>query len=226
MYTYVKRFFDILGSLIAILIFSPLLIPIILLLSVTGEKEIFYFQDRIGYQNKRFFIWKFATMLKNSPNMEGGLITLKRDPRLTPLGGFLRSTKINELPQLFNILLGKMSFIGPRPLMKESFDVYSSDVQSVIYNVRPGLSGIGSLVFRDEETLITKANEKGIDTWAYYKNVIYPYKGELEKWYQQNQSFYVDISILILTVLSIVFPNVMFAEKVFKTLPKSKIILE
>ncbi len=214
--------FDILFSLLAIIVFAPLLVPITIILKLTGEGEIFYFQERIGYKNKPFSIWKFATMLKNSSKMEGGLITLKKDPRLTPIGGFLRSSKINELPQLFNILFGQMSIIGPRPLMKVSFDVYPTEVQKVVYNVRPGLSGIGSLVFRDEETLVTKVKESGGDTWAYYSNVIYPYKGELEVWYQEKQSFKVDFVILFLTAWTVLFPQNSLVFTAFKDLPKKR----
>jgi lipopolysaccharide/colanic/teichoic acid biosynthesis glycosyltransferase len=220
MYAYIKRFFDIFFSALAILVFSPLLVPIMIVLKFTGEGEIFYFQERIGYKNKPFSIWKFATMLKNSSKMEGGLITVKKDPRLTPMGGFLRSSKINELPQLFNILFGQMSIIGPRPLMKVSFDVYPAEVQKVVYNVRPGLSGIGSLVFRDEEALITKVKESGGDTWAYYSDVIYPYKGQLEVWYQARQSFWVDTIILFLTAWTVLFPNNNLVYTFFKDLPK------
>lgn len=220
MYPIIKRLFDIVCSSIAILVFSPLLIPIMILLKLTGEGEIFYFQERIGYKNKPFHIWKFATMLKNSAQMAGGLITVKNDSRLTPLGGFLRSSKINELPQLFNILFGDMSIIGPRPLMKQSFDIYPEDVKELVYNVRPGLSGIGSLVFRDEETLITKVKDSGRDTWAYYAEVIYPYKGQLEKWYHQNNSFRVDFLILCLTVLTVLVPDNRLVFKIFKGLPK------
>lgn len=220
MYPYVKRLFDIFCSSLAILVFSPLLIPIMIVLKFTGEGEIFYFQERIGYKNKPFNIWKFATMLKNSSTMEGGLITVKNDPRLTPLGGFLRSSKINELPQLFNILFGQMSVIGPRPLMKQSFDIYPADVRELVYNVRPGLSGIGSLVFRDEEALITKVRDSGGDTWTYYSEVIYPYKGKLEKWYQQNVSLKVDIIILFLTAWTVLVPDNRLVFKIFKGLPK------
>jgi lipopolysaccharide/colanic/teichoic acid biosynthesis glycosyltransferase len=222
MYKFIKRLFDILFSLLAIIVFAPLLVPITIILKLTGEGEIFYFQERIGYKNKPFSIWKFATMLKNSSKMEGGLITLKKDPRLTPIGGFLRSSKINELPQLFNILFGQMSIIGPRPLMKVSFDVYPTEVQKVVYNVRPGLSGIGSLVFRDEETLVTKVKESGGDTWAYYSNVIYPYKGELEVWYQEKQSFKVDFVILFLTAWTVLFPQNSLVFTAFKDIPKKR----
>ena len=153
--------------------------------------------------------------------MKGGLITLKNDPRLTPIGGFLRKTKINELPQLLNVLKGEMSFIGPRPVMKKSFDQYPKEVQSTIYNVTPGITGIGSIIFRNEEELITAQKEKGNDPWEYYKNVIYPYKGKLEQWYQKRQSFMIDFSILFITFWVILFPKSNIVYSLFKDLPKS-----
>ena len=220
MYPFIKRFFDILASLIALVVLSPLLIPVVIGLKLTGEGYIWYFQERVGYNNKLFNIYKFATMLKDSPNMAGGLITTKKDPRLTPLGGFLRSTKINELPQLINILNGDMSVVGPRPVMQKSFEAYPTDVQKEIYNVKPGLTGIGSIIFRDEEALITAVKEKGGDTWSFYKNDIYPFKGKLEQWYQEKQSFLTDLKIIVLTAWVIVFPKSDLTYKWFPDLPK------
>ena len=156
MYLITKRIFDIISSTIALLLLSPLFLPIMILLKLTSEGEVFYFQERIGMSNKPFKIFKFATMLKNSSKMKEGFITVKNDPRLTFMGGFLRKSKINELPQLLNIFLGHMSVIGPRPVMRVSFESYPENIQKVIYDVKPGLSGIGSIIFRDEEEIITK----------------------------------------------------------------------
>jgi lipopolysaccharide/colanic/teichoic acid biosynthesis glycosyltransferase len=220
MYSVIKRIFDVLFSLLAIIVLSPVLVPVIIGLKLTGEGHIWYFQERVGYRQKLFNIWKFATMLKNSPNMAGGLITLKRDPRLTPMGGFLRTSKINELPQLFNILRGEMSFVGPRPVMRRSLEAYPSDVQVQIYNVPPGLTGIASLVFRDEETLITNVKNNGGDVWKFYTRDIYPYKGLLEQWYQRNQSFSTDFLILFLTAWLIIRPQSDLVFRVFSGLPK------
>lgn len=220
MYLLMKRLADILLSSILLLLLAPILIPIMIGLKLTGEGYIFYFQERIGFKNKPFSIWKFATMLKDSPNMKGGIITLKRDPRITPMGGFLRKTKINELPQLMNVWRGDMSFVGPRPVMKKSFDEYPQAVQDVIYNVRPGVTGIGSIIFRDEEELLTKVKERGEDPWDFYRNVIYPYKGEVEVWYQKKQSFVVDLLIMFLTAWVIIFPESKMHYKVFKGLPR------
>lgn len=220
MYPLIKRTADIFLSSIMLVILSPLLIPIIIGLKLTGEGYIFYKQERVGYRNKRFGILKFATMLKDSPNMTGGVITTKNDPRITPMGGFLRKSKINELPQLFNIFLGDMSFVGPRPVMPVSFDAYSDDVKKVIYNVKPGLTGIGSIIFRDEETLITAVKDNGGDTWDFYKNKIYPFKGKAEKWYQENVSFITDLKIVIITAWVILFPTSEIIYNWFKGLPK------
>lgn len=220
MYKLVKRLSDIVSSSVALLILSPLLIPIVIGLKLTGEGYIFYLQERVGLKNKLFNIYKFATMLKDSPNMDGGLITTKRDPRITPMGGFLRKSKINELPQLLNILFGDMSVVGPRPVMQKSFDQYPDHVQKVIYNVKPGLTGIGSIVFRDEEELITKVKEEGGNTWDYYVNTIYPHKGELEKWYQNNQGFWVDLKIIFATAWVIIKPESNIVYKWFKGIPK------
>ena len=227
MYKYIKRFFDFVFSVIAVLIISPLLIPIMIGLLLTGEGYIFYKQKRVGYKNCIFNILKFATMLKNSPNMAGGAITMKKDPRITPMGDFLRKTKINELPQLFNVVLGEMSFVGPRPVMKEqSFDHYPKDVQEVIFNVPPGITGIGSVIFRDEEQLITDAKAAGKDPKQFYIHEIYPYKGQLEKWYQANQSFSVDFKILFLTAWAIIVPETKLAFEWFEDLPEKPVSLD
>jgi len=214
MYFFIKRFFDILFSLIVLIILSPLLLIVIFVLLLTDEHEVFFFQKRIGFKNHEFNIWKFATMMKNSPNIGTGEITLRNDPRVTTAGKYLRITKINELPQVINVLLGDMSIVGARPLMKKSFDLYTEEVKSKIYNTRPGITGIGSVIFRDEEKLISES--KNIqDTY----HQIFQYKGELEMWYQKNISFYTDFMILFLTAWSIVFPNNQLVQKVFKSLP-------
>jgi lipopolysaccharide/colanic/teichoic acid biosynthesis glycosyltransferase len=220
MYKVIKRFFDILLSSICLVFLSPVLIPIVIGLSFTGEGYIFYKQERVGFKNKHFYILKFATMLKDSPNMAGGIMTTKKDPRITPMGGFLRKSKINELPQLINIFLGHMSFVGPRPVMPVSFAAYPDDVQKVIYNVQPGLSGIGSIVFRDEEELISAVKDAGGDTWEFYQNKIYPFKGSLEDWYQKNRSFLVDFKVILATILVVLFSKLDVMKLFFPTLPK------
>ena len=220
MYKFSKRIFDIVSSLIACIILAPILLPIVILLRLTSEGEIFYLQERIGLYQKPFMIYKFATMLKNSTKMSGGIITVKNDPRVTFMGGFLRKSKINELPQLINILLGNMSIVGPRPVMKVSFEAYPSKIQEVIYNVKPGLTGMGSIIFRDEEQLITNVKNNGGDTWEFYKDKIYPFKGELEIWYQKNKSFFLDLKLIFITAWVIFSPNSKIYEELFKDLPR------
>ena len=217
MYKITKRLFDILFSLLAIAILSPILIPIVILLKLTGEGYIFYYQKRIGYKSKYFDIWKFATMLKDSPNMGTGTITLRKDPRITPMGGFLRMTKINELPQLFNVLKGDMSFVGPRPLVDKNFEHTPSAIKNAIYLQKPGITGIGSVVFRDEEKLVS---ESLLSPTQFYNEVIGPYKCALELWYGQNCSLLTDLKILLLTALVILLPNKNFYDSWFKDLPK------
>lgn len=198
----------------ALILLSPIIIFAILVLLLTGEHEVFYFQNRMGYQNRLFKIWKFATMIKNSPNMGTGEITLRHDPRVTKFGKLLRITKINELPQIINVFKGDMSIVGPRPLMEVSFKVYPNRIQQVIYNCKPGITGIGSLIFRDEEKLISDAE----DPKAMYAR-IYPYKGDLELWYQKKASLYTDFIIIFLTAWSIVVPKNTLAHKIYKDLP-------
>jgi len=211
-----KRLIDFILAFIALSILSPILIPIVIGLLLTGEHYVFYFQKRIGYKNKPFNIWKFATMLKASPNLPGGLHTTKKDPRLMPMGGFLRKTKINELPQIINILKGDMSIIGPRPLVDKTFDPYPDYVKAKIYNVKPGLTGIGSIVFRDEERLLSETKMVVAD---YYALHIAPYKGELELWYQNHLSFTTDVLLIFLTAWVIIFPKSNLVYTVFKDLP-------
>jgi len=195
-----QRFFDIVFSFLAILAFCPILLIIVLALRFSGEGEIFYKQKRIGRLGKDFYVYKFATMLKNSPDLLGGTLTLKNDPRVLPLGGFLRKSKINEFPQLINVLKGDMSIIGPRPLVPEGELNYTHEASAVIRSIRPGLAGIGSLVLRDEESYYSHRE----DAASFYKLVISPYKEKLEIWYVENRSLSMYFKIIVLTVVVIV----------------------
>jgi lipopolysaccharide/colanic/teichoic acid biosynthesis glycosyltransferase len=213
------RIIDVLLSILALLVLLPLFIPIVVILLLTGEHKVFYLQTRVGYKNKDFKIIKFATMLSNSANMGSGSLTLKNDPRVLPFGSFLRKTKINELPQILNIIIGDLSIVGPRPQMQVDFEKYSGDVQGKIYNVRPGLTGIGSIIFRDEESLISLAAENE-NPHDFYKRVIAPYKGELEIWYHSHRSLFLDFQLIFMTAWAIVSPETRLYEKWFKDLPK------
>lgn len=211
-----QRLFDILLSGLALLVLSPLLVPIAIALRFSGEGEIFYVQQRIGRGGKAFGLYKFATMLKNSPNLATGTVTVKNDPRVLPLGGFLRKTKINELPQLLNILLGDMSLVGPRPQTQRCFDAFPASSQVQIVKVRPGLSGIGSIVFRDEEELMHASAEPE----KFYDNVIMPYKGALEEWYVANQGLRTYLMCIVITAWVVVFPESQVVWKIFSSLPR------
>ena len=217
MYLTLKRIIDIILSSIAIILLSPILILIIVILKLTGEGEIFYLQERVGYKTKSFMIYKFATMVKNSPNIGTGDVTLRNDPRVTKAGKFLRESKLNELPQLFNIFMGDISVIGPRPLMRTGFNRYSLNFQNSVYNVKPGLTGIGSIVFRDEERILT---ESELTPHECYKEIILPYKGELEIWYQTNCSLFLDLQLIFMTAWVIMAPETRLYERWFKDLPK------
>ena len=211
-----ERFFDIIFACCALLILSPLLVPIVIILKFSGEGEVFFLQERIGKDGKLFKLFKFATMLKDSPNLGTGTVTMKDDPRVLPVGKFLRKTKINELPQLLNIFFGDMSVIGPRPLTAETFASYSDDIQAIIVQVRPGLSGIGSIIFRGEEDIMHGATAS-VD---FYNEVIAPYKGALEEWFVANKGLYIYFTAIFITVWVIAFSNTKVTWIVFKGLPE------
>ncbi|MDA9012523.1 sugar transferase [Alphaproteobacteria bacterium] len=199
----VIRFFDFIFSLAALVTLAPLLIPVGIALKFTGEGIIFYSQERVGKNQETFRLLKFATMLQDSPQLLSGTITVKDDPRVLPFGRFLRETKINELPQLLNVLLGHMSLIGPRPLTRETFDYYPIDVQEVLTSVKPGLSGTGSIVFNDEESIIASHNAK--DIHQTYRVNIAPAKGYLETWFVKNRSVSLYFKLVFLTLGVVVF---------------------
>lgn len=210
------RLLDIVFSGSALLILSPLLLLIMLILRVTGEGEIFFVQSRIGLNGKHFGLYKFATMLKNSPNIGAGTVTLKDDPRVLPVGRLLRTTKINELPQLLNILFGDMSIIGPRPQTQRCFEAFSEAAQAEIKKVRPGLSGVGSIVFRGEEDML----EATTDYDQFYNNVIMSYKGRLESWFVDNNTVGNYLLLIALTVLVITTRSTRYVFRCYSSLPR------
>ncbi|MBB4099938.1 sugar transferase [Sphingomonas kyeonggiensis] len=199
----IKRLFDIVAAGSALLLLSPVLVPVVIVLLLTGEHEVFYRQERIGRGGKLFGILKFATMLKNSATLPGGDITVRGDPRVLPVGQFLRKTKINELPQLINVLFGDMSLIGYRPLTPRVAAMFPDEHWKAIAHLRPGLSGIGSIVFRDEERILDQA----VDREAVYREVIAPYKAALERWYAVHAGLWTDVKLISLTLAAIVKPD-------------------
>ena len=198
-----QRSIDIFLSFFALVILAPVFIFVGIALRLTGEGKIFYRQNRVGLRGETFKLIKFATMLENSPNIGARTLTLKNDPRVLPLGRILRKTKINELPQILNVLIGDMAIVGPRPLVIEGELVYSPEVREKIRSVRPGLTGLGSLLLRDEEALYGERQ----DAHQFYVNSIQPFKAKIELWYIENHTLILDLKIIILTALVIVFPN-------------------
>ena len=154
-------------------------------------------------------------MLKNSENIGTGTVTVKNDPRILPFGHFLRKTKINELPQLINIFLGDMSIIGPRPQTQRCFDAFNLNHQKIITKIKPGLSGIGPVIFRDEESLL----ENNSSNVEFYDKIISPYKGEVESWYFENYSIKNYFLLIFATLWAIIRPKSKLIWKIFKNLP-------
>jgi lipopolysaccharide/colanic/teichoic acid biosynthesis glycosyltransferase len=210
-----RRFFDIVLSGLALAILSPVLVAVILVLRCTGEREVLFLQERVGKKGKTFKLYKFATMLKDSPNTDTGTVTLKNDPRVLPIGRFLRKTKINELPQLINVFMGDISLIGPRPQTQRCFDAFPLESQKEIVKVRPGLSGIGSIFFRNEEDMLEQTGSAE----DFYDKIIMPYKGKLEEWYVSNQSMKLYFALIISTVFVLVFGKVPFRASLFAEIP-------
>ena len=211
------RFFDILFSFIAMVILFPFMIPIMIGLKLTGEHYIFYLQPRVGKDGKVFNVIKFATMLKDSPNLPGGFITQEKDPRILPMGRFLRKTKINELPQLLNILLGQMSIVGPRPVVEPQLALFSDNARKAILSMKPGLTGIASLIFRDEEGLLDRASG---DRKYLHDKVIAPYKGELEVWWTRHRTLGNYFKLIFLTAWALISPRTKLWKQWFNDLPE------
>lgn len=211
------RFFDLLFSSVAMLLLLPFMPPIMLGLKLTGEHHVFYLQSRVGKGGRDFKVFKFATMLKDSPNLPGGVLTQKNDPRILPMGNFLRKTKINELPQLINIFLGQMSFVGPRPQARRHYELYSAEVRRAIDAIRPGLTGIGSIVFRDEESMLDRVEG---DRDRFHDTVIAPYKGKLEVWYAEHRSLRNYFLLILLTAWAVLRPRSDLHRRLFPGLPE------
>lgn len=210
------RFFDILFSGLAIIVMLPFMILIMIALKLTGEHEVFYLQPRIGKNGKEFKVIKLVTMRKNSENMAGGELTQKNDLRILPMGKFLRKTKINELPQFINIFVGQMSLIGPRPQVKRHYDLYFPEVKAIIDKVSPGISGLGSIVFRDEESMLDKTL---VDRDLFHDTIIAPYKGNLEVWFAQHHTLINYFKLIFMTIAVVFDPKSKTWQTWFKDLP-------
>jgi lipopolysaccharide/colanic/teichoic acid biosynthesis glycosyltransferase len=209
------RLFDIIFSGFALVVIAPFMLPLVVLLVLTGEHDVLYRQIRIGRNGKPFYVLKFATMLRNSPNLKGGLITTKNDPRFLPLGKILRKTKINELPQLVNVFCGQMSVVGYRPFAESHYNLYCPEVKEAIGRIRPGLSGVGSIIFKNEEEILHRVADRDY----VHDKLITPYKGRLETWYVENRSLPNYFIIIILTVLSFFKSDNRIIYRIFQDLP-------
>jgi lipopolysaccharide/colanic/teichoic acid biosynthesis glycosyltransferase len=190
-----KRLLDLVVSALALAVLAIPFAVIALILRVTGEGKVWYPQERVV---------KFVTMREGSEYTGTRDITLRNDPRVLPVGRVLRKAKLNELPQIINVLKGDMTLVGWRPLMPASFRYYPHHVQERIIDLKPGLTGLGSIVFRDEEAIVARSNEPPQQV---YREHIAPYKGELELWYQDHRSFVLDLKILAATVWAVLFPH-------------------
>jgi len=211
-----KRILDIVVALAMLIPLLPLLVIVALILRFTGERHVFYVQPRRGKGGKMFGLIKFATMLADSVNMGTKDITVRNDPRVLPFGRLLRKTKINELTQLLNVLKGDMSIVGWRPLLEAGLNFYPEEVRQELFKIKPGLTGIGSIVFRDEEQILHLSEKKNREC---YRDDIMPYKGELETWYARNQSIWLDIKLILATAIAVLLPTSNFYLKLFTTLP-------
>ncbi|MBL7135357.1 MAG: sugar transferase [Candidatus Marinimicrobia bacterium] len=190
----IKCFLDKVIAITGLIIASPIFLIVGIILKLQGE-DIFYLQKRLGYLGKEFDAYKFTTMPKGSEKF--GLITTTNDQRPDNFGKFLRKTKINELPQLINVLIGDMSLVGPRPLIKEQIAERLSELEiEEYYRMRPGVTGAGSLYFHHEDRLLASVE----DPHKYYNEVIIPKKQQLEKGYTESWSLLLDFKIFVSTL--------------------------
>ncbi len=193
----IKRLFDIIFSLIGLIILSPILILIAIFIKIDSKGPIFFRQLRVGRYNKDFKIFKFRTMQIDSDKL--GLLTVgDKDPRVTKVGYFLRKYKFDEFPQLINVLIGNMSFVGPRPEVRKYVNFYSEEDLQIL-NVKPGITDYASIKYRNEAEIIKQAN----DAEKAYIEDIMPKKIKLNKVYLDNNNILTDIKIIFKTFLSI-----------------------
>lgn len=188
------RFFDFLVALAGILLLFPLFLIIAILIKLSSPGPVIYSQRRIGLDGKVFSLYKFRSMIKNADQV-GTSVTAKNDPRITPIGKILRKTKVDELPQLFNVLKGDMSFVGPRPDVPEIINTYTSEMRRIL-NVRPGITGNATLYLRNEENLLSLAK----DPDKAYEEIFVPAKVKLSLEHVNRKSFWFDFSILMKTI--------------------------
>ena len=189
-----KRFFDIVVSLLGILITSPILLVVSVLIKLTSKGPVFYKQERIGKDEKPFFILKFRTMVVNA-DQQGLKITVGGDKRITGVGKFLRKSKLDELPQLFNVFAGQMSLVGPRPEVAEYVSLYNEEQRKVL-SVRPGITDYASVCFRNENEILAEAENPQKE----YIEHIMPLKLRYNAKYIEEMSVWTDLKLIFLTL--------------------------
>lgn len=194
-----KRLFDIVASLIGLIVFSPVMLIVAVIVKMTSPGPILFSQKRLTKGMREFNIYKFRSMVSNELREKNTVQIKGSSSEITPIGKFMRKTKIDELPQFWNILKGDMSFIGPRPELPRRLKYYD-DRQKEIFYVRSGISSPASIVFSDEEYLMNQVQ----DPEKFYIEQIMPYKIELNLYYIKHQSFFYDIWLIIATLLKIV----------------------
>ncbi len=190
-----KRLLDVCISAAALLVLWPLLFLIALLVRMTSSGPVFFRQERVGLDFKRFRIFKFRSMVQEAPS-RGAQITVGEDPRITTVGRILRKTKIDELPQLINVLVGDMSFVGPRPEVPKYVEMFREDYAEVL-TVRPGITDLASLKYSDESTILGQA----ADPEKEYVTRVLPEKLSMAKEYVRRRSLTLDLVIIIKTIL-------------------------
>jgi lipopolysaccharide/colanic/teichoic acid biosynthesis glycosyltransferase len=196
-----KRLFDLVVSLFTIALFLPLILVVAAAIAIADGTPIFYRQVRVGKGGRPFRINKFRSM-SAVPNVNGPLVTVRGDPRIYPLGRFLRKWKIDELPQLFNVLVGNMSFVGPRPEVEHYVAMYTPGQRRVLELV-PGITDVATFKFRDEEEMLSKAS----DPERFYVEFCMPRKIELNLEYAKNAWLGSDVVVLLKTLKVILFPR-------------------
>ena len=195
-----KRLIDITASTIAIIILSPVLWSVSLCIIALDGQPVLFRQMRVGRFGRDFLLFKFRTM-SQKPDAEKGAFDAGDASRITPLGKILRKTKLDELPQLWNVLQGDMSIVGPRPEVRKWVNAYPERWANVL-TVRPGITDPASIVYRDEEMLLAAAS----DPERHYRNSILPHKLELYENYVRNQSFCGDLGLILKTIAAVVRP--------------------
>ena len=189
-----KRFFDFTAAGIGLIFIAPIITIIGLLIRSTSPGPVFFRQNRVGLNGKIFRVYKFRTMVDRAEDL-GTSVTTGNDSRITPLGRFLRRTKLDELPQLINVFNGDMSLVGPRPDVPEIINNYTSEMRR-IFNVRPGITSIATLHLRDEEGVLAKVE----DSDSFYEEIMVPLKVKLAMEHVDEDSFWFDIKILFQTL--------------------------